>query len=225
MFVLTPLFKTTIGRKYLVGISGLALCGFVLVHMLGNLLLFVGPEAYNHYGHTLTSNPLLIVAELGLVLFFVLHAGVALVLQAYNWAARPKHYMKVAKGVKRTTLIQRTLWAQGIVIFIFTILHLVTFKYGKYYEAVYNGTTMRDLYRLVMEVFQSPYYTLWYVFAVSLLLFHLTHGLASSLQTLGFNHPRYGNLIKRTSWAYGILVGVGFICQPLYVFLFHQGQV
>lgn len=216
-------FCATIIRKVTVGISGLGLCGFVLMHMLGNLLIFLGPEAYNHYSYVLISNPLLPIAEIGLLGLFFGHVILAVGLTLRNRCARPQRYAVAANGEKGTSLIQKSLIAQGIVILVFVVWHLLTFKYGPHYEVTYNGVVMRDLYRLVLEVFQSPLYVFGYVFAVTLLLFHLTHGFASSLQTLGFNHPKYNCFVKRLSVGFGLLVGLGFIAQPLYVFIFHPG--
>lgn len=212
-----------IGKKYVVGISGIALSLFVLTHMLGNLLIFVGPEAYNRYSYALISNPLLIVAELGLLAFFLAHVVLAILLTVRNRGARTNRYAVASSGAKRTTLVQKTLWAQGMVILIFVVLHLVTFKWGTHYEVTYNNLVMRDLYRLVLEVFQSPGYVAWYTISVALLLFHLSHGLQSSIQTLGFHHPKYTRTIQWVSRAYAVLVGVGFISQPLYVFFIQQG--
>ena len=86
---------SSIVRKQLVGITGLLLCGFLLAHLTGNFLLFVGPEAFNKYGHTLTSNPLIYVAEAGLAVLFLGHLGMALKLTLQNNQARPqKYYVK-----------------------------------------------------------------------------------------------------------------------------------
>ena len=217
------LFCATIIRKMTVGLCGLGLCGFVLMHMLGNLLIFCGPESYNRYSHALIHNPLLPLAEVGLLGLFIGHVVLAVALSLRNRCARPQKYAVAANGEKKTSLIQKTLIAQGAVIFVFVGWHLLTFKYGPHYEVTYDGVVMRDLYKLVFEVFQSPIYVAGYVLAVGLLLFHLTHGFASSIQTLGFNHPRYNCFIKRLSWGFGFLVGLGFIVQPLYVYIFHPG--
>lgn len=209
-----------IGNKQLVGLAGLGLALFVLIHMLGNMLIFVGPRAYNEYSHALTSNPLIYVAEIGLVVFFLAHIIIALALSVKNGRARPKRYAMATSGDKRTTLVQKTLWMQGILILIFLILHLITFKYGTYYTVNYGSGGIRDLYRLVIEVFSQWGFVVWYVVCLLLLLFHLGHGLASSFQTLGLRNVRYQPAIKFISWAYAVIVGLGFISQPLYVFLY-----
>lgn len=214
---------STIGRKQIMALAGLALCGFVLTHVLGNFLLFVGPEAYNTYSHKLTSNPLIYVAEAGLVAFFLAHIFLALFLTIRNKMARAQGYADSGTGDKKTSMTTKSLWWQGLVVFAFVALHIWTFKYGTYYEVQYDGVVMRDIFKLVVEVFQSPIYVAWYVFSVSLLGFHLSHGLSSSLQTLGINHPHYTPKIKLISLAYGAFVGLGFAAQPLYMMFVFKG--
>ncbi len=215
--------SSTLGRKMIVGGSGLALSVFVLTHMLGNLLIFVSPQAYNEYGHALTSTPLLYIAELGLVVFFSAHVILALLLTYRNWSARPQGYAVAATGDKQTSLVQKTLWAQGIIIFVFVILHLLTFKFGEIYWVNYGGGDIRDLHRLVTEVFQSPIYVGWYIGCLILLGLHLGHGVTSTFQTLGFHHPRYQNGLWWLGRLYASIVSVGFISQPIYVYLFFKG--
>jgi succinate dehydrogenase / fumarate reductase cytochrome b subunit len=214
---------SSIGRKQLVGVAGLALALFVLIHMAGNMLIFVSDRAYNEYSHALTSNPLIYVAEIGLLAFFSAHVIVALVISVKNRLARPHRYAVSTSGDKRTTMVQKTLWFQGLIILIFVILHLITFKYGPHYVVDYGHGEIRDLHRLVVEVFRQPIYVGWYVVCLALLMAHLGHGLGSSFQTLGFYHPRYQPMIKCLSWVYGLVVGLGFISQPLYVFFFLKG--
>jgi len=213
---------STIGRKQLIGVAGLGLSLFVLTHMLGNLLLFVqdGGESYNRYGHALMSNKLIYVAELGLLFIFVAHIIFATYTTIMNKKARPESYKKTATGKKKTSFAQKTLMHQGIIILIFVVLHLITFKYGNFYAVDYNGETMRDLYSLVVEVFQSPYYVVFYVISVFLLGLHLGHGLSSSIKTLGFNNEKYNSKIELAGTAYAILVTVGFMAQPIYIYFF-----
>lgn len=214
---------STIGRKQIIGITGLGLCGFVLMHMAGNLLILVSPQAYNEYSHALISNPFIYVAEAGLVFLFLAHLATASWIALQNMRARERRYEVLPNGDKGTSLVRRTLWAQGILIFVFLILHLVTFKYGNHYTANYGSGEIRDLHKLVVEVFQQPGYLAWYLVSLIVLYFHLGHGLASSLQTLGIHHPRYQPAIKAASLVYAVVVAGGFIVQPLYVFFLYRG--
>ena len=155
-------FFSTIGRKQILAVAGIAWALFVLTHMAGNLLIFAGPKAYNMYSHAIVTNPFLIVAELGLVVFLVFHVVTGLWLSFYNKAARPSGYAVASSGAKKTNLVMKTMAHQGVLILIFVVLHLITFKYGTHYEATYDGVTVRDLYRLIVEVFQKPGYVVWY---------------------------------------------------------------
>ncbi len=212
-------FTSSIGRKQIMAVSGLALAGFVLAHMAGNLLLFVSPEAYNIYGHKLVSNPLIYVAEAGLVVFFLFHIVKGILVSLTNSSARKSRYAKIPNGEKAASLASRTMIHQGIVLAVFVVHHLITFKYGPYYQVTYDGVVVRDLYRLVLEIFQSPLYVAWYVLATAIVGFHLSHGVYSALQTLGVHHPERTPCIQKISILYGIVISVGFISQPIFAFL------
>ena len=111
---------------------------------------------------------------------------------------------------------------QGSAILAFIILHLITFKYGVSYDTKVDGVIMRDLHRLVLEVFQSPGYVAWYTVCLLLLMFHLSHGAGSIFQSFGFLERKMQNQIKKMAWAYAAVVVAGFLSQPLYVFLIHK---
>lgn len=209
---------STIGSKQLVGITGLGLSGFLFTHMLGNMLILVGPEAYNKYSHALITNPLILVAEVGLLAMFVAHLFLASRISIANWRARESQYAVLPNGPKGTPWSKRTLWAQGLVILVFLILHLITFKYGQHYTAVYGGIEMRDLHKLVIGVFSQTGYVIWYCVALVILFFHLWHGFGSAFQTIGINHPRYQRAIHCLSTGYAVIVAAGFLSQPLYVY-------
>lgn len=216
-------FNSTVGRKQVMAVAGLGLSLFVLIHAAGNMFMFVGPEAYNRYGHSITSNPLLYVMEAGLLAILLAHIFAGIFLTIRNFVARPKGYAVSAGGEKATSKTTKTMWIQGLVILAFIVLHLITFKYGPYYETQIDGRTVRDLFKLVYEVFQSPGYVSWYILALLLLCFHLAHGVYSSLQTLGLQHPKYTPGIKCASVGYGILVAGLFIAQPIYMYFFYKG--
>ena len=214
--------SSTIGRKQSLGVAGLGLTLFVLVHMLGNLLIFKSPQAYNEYGHALTSNPLIYLAEAGLIAIFLLHVVHAIILKFVNKSAREQSYAAALNGEKGISFASKTMIHTGMVILIFVILHLITFKFGNYYSASYNGKEIRDLHRLVIEVFQSPVYVVWYLFSLLALGIHLSHGIASAFKTLGFNHPRYNPGIEKFGLGLGWFIALGFISQPVYVFFIYS---
>jgi succinate dehydrogenase / fumarate reductase, cytochrome b subunit len=222
MSVLVRYVTSTIGSKKLMALSGLVWSGFVLGHMAGNLLIFLGPEAYNNYGHSIVSNKLVYVAEAGLVTFLVLHIIYGVWLTVRNRIARGSRYAVSINGEKQSTVASRTMIAHGVVLFVFIVLHLITFKFGPHYDVTYNGVQMRDLFRLMVEVFQSPAYVTWYIFSLLLLGTHLSHGVSSSLQSLGLNNAKYGACIKAVGYVYAALVCIGFIAQPVYLFFFYE---
>lgn len=209
--------RSTIGKKFLVGVSGLALSGFLLTHMAGNLLLLAGPQSYNTYSHKLITNPLLIIAEIGLLFMFVMHIALVVQLTLNNRAARPIGYDACARGAKRTCWAARTLILSGLLILCFTVLHLITFKWGTVYETEIEGTRMRDLYTLVNEKFKQPGYVAFYEVCLLVLMAHLSHGISASVQSLGVmsNNDKGLRLLGRLT---ALLICGGFMIQPLYMF-------
>lgn len=207
---LATYLTSSIGKKNVMGVSGLLLCGFLLTHLAGNFLIMVSPDAFNLYGYKLTSNPLILPMELGLASLFLLHLLLGIQLTAENKMARPSNYaMKVASG-RGATFASSTMPYTGAVILIFLISHLIHFRFGTVYDTTVGGVEMRDLHRIVMETFSNPLYAAWYVVAHIVLAIHVSHGFASCFQSLGFRHPRYSVVIQKFSLVYSVLVGLGF---------------
>ena len=203
-------FRSSIGRKQLVAITGLLLCGFLVSHLIGNLLLLVSSDAFNLYAHKLISmGPLLYIAEAGLTVIFFVHLGLAMKLNMENMKARGKYQMKTKTG-RGTTFASSTMPYTGLVLLIFLVLHLIQFKYGSYYETTIGGVVMRDLTRTVMEYFSSIGGVIWYSFAMICAAIHTSHGFASAFQSMGWNHGRYFKNVKRLGYIYAIAVGGGF---------------
>jgi succinate dehydrogenase / fumarate reductase cytochrome b subunit len=213
----------SICRKQIVGLTGLGLAVFVMIHMSGNMLMFVSARAYNEYSHALTSSPLIYAAELGLVAFFLFHAFYATYLTWKNYRARPEKYAMRASGEKRTPWVHRTLFAQGLILLFFVINHLIMFKYGPDYRVNYGNGEIRDLFKLVNETFAQPGFVVWYLVALVILGLHLSHGVSSAVQTFGIHHPRYQTAIKWFGRVYALVVSLGFISQPIYIWLFYKG--
>lgn len=210
--------SSSVGKKVVIALTGLILSLFVLVHMAGNLLLFVGPEAYNTYSHALISNPFIVPIELGLLLAFVVHVALAVRLTIENRALRPVPYLRPPSGEKLSSFASRTMIYQGSILLVFTIFHLITFKYGPYYEVSYQGVVMRDIYRLVAEVFTSPAYLMGYVLSMIVLGIHLSHGVSSVFKSWGFSHPRWTKWLEKFGMVYAVVVAVGFLSQPIFMF-------
>lgn len=205
--------RSSIGKKQLMAVTGLLLCGFLLSHLTGNLLLLVSPEVFNTYAHTLTSNPLIYVAEVFLAVLFLSHIGLGLQLSVENRKARGQRYSLKRSSGGGETFASKTMIYSGLWIFIFLLIHLFHFRIAgimSTQQVNYNGVEMIDLYGLVMEHFQSSGQTVYYLLSMVILGIHLGHGFSSALQSLGFHHPKYTPTIKTIGFFYSIGITVGF---------------
>lgn len=210
------LLRTDIGRKALMGLTGLLLIGFLISHMLANLLVLFDREGYNHYSHALVSNPLIYLAELGLLVLFVGHLVSGIAVTVRNRAARPTAYQLKTRADRtgRKSLASSTMIVSGIVMLVFVPLHIATFKFGAWYTA--DDGQMRDLYRLVVEVFQNPLALAWYFIALPILGVHAWHGFGSGFESLGVT---YSKELRRFGQALAVVLTIGFLAVPLYVML------
>lgn len=211
---------SSIGTKLVIAFTGLALFGFLIAHLAGNLLILAGPEAFNAYSHELVSNPLIYLAEAGLALLFVVHVWKTLDNYFRNKAARPVAYAvkKPAGHTSRKTLSSTWMIVSGTTILVFLVLHLKTFKFGAHYDAAEPG--VRDIYRLTVEIFQRPGYVIWYVVAMVLVGMHLRHGISSALQSLGAIPEGMTRKVLTAGALLALLIAVGFAVLPVYVYLF-----
>ncbi len=227
----SPVALSTIGKKILMGATGLALVGFVIVHLAGNLLLLSpNPDHFNRYAHTLESmGALLYVAEAGLVFLFLAHIYSGITVYWCNRRARPQSYKKSGRagGVSRKSSSSTSMIWTGLILFAFLIWHLWEFKYGAGVEQGYavqlGSEVVRDLHRLVVESFQKEYVTLLYVLVMILLGFHLRHGFWSAFQSLGLYHPRYTGLIYGSGVVLAVLLAVGFLFIPVWIYFLGGG--
>jgi len=200
---------SSIGKKVMVALAGLLLCGFLVMHLAGNLFLFAGDKAFNHYAEAIAHNPLLPLAEGGLVALFLVHIALAVRARVANNAARPVGYAATADKGGRTPG-SRTMAASGALVLFFLVVHLRNFRLGPVAQRE------ADLYKMVLEVFANPLYAGLYVVSLIGLGLHLSHGFQSGFQTLGLSHPRYTPLIKKAGLAFAILVALGFMSMPVY---------
>jgi succinate dehydrogenase / fumarate reductase, cytochrome b subunit len=216
-------FKSTVGRKYIMGITGLIWMGFVLGHMAGNLLILVSADLYNAYGHAIVSNKILIYgSEIVLSVALITHIITAITLTIQNRKTRSVQYAMAPNGDKGGSKASRTMALQGSIILFFIISHLVSMKYGTYYETTVNGVVMRDLHRLVIETFSQIGFVAWYCVSLIILMFHLSHGAHSIFQSFGILERKMQKNLKSFAWLYAVIVVAGFLSQPLYVFLIHK---
>lgn len=212
-------FTSSVGTKLLIGITGLALFAYLILHLVGNLLIFFGQETFNAYSHTLVSNPLVVPVEIGLLLIFLLHVYKTVTNYLRNSAARPVRYDKKAwagytsrKSVSSTTMI----WT-GLVTLLFVAVHLKQFKFGAWYEI--GDPPVRDLYRTEAEIFGAPLWAGLYVVCVILVGLHLRHGISSALQSIGADHPVYTKRLVLWGTVFAVIIGGGFAIIPVWVYL------
>lgn len=213
------IYQSSLGKKILTGVTGLGLVLFIVAHVLGNLLLFISPNAYNQYGHKLESlGPLLWVVEGVLLLVILLHAHIGSQIYLNRRRARPVDYdtYRSAGQPSQQTLSSKTMIWTGIVLAAFIVWHVVSFKFGPDYVVLVNNgmTPVRDLYQLVVEAFQNPVYVLSYTAALILLGLHLRHGIWSALQSLGVLDQTTIPVVTRFSTAIAFLITLGFLAIP-----------
>jgi len=215
-------FRSPVGKKVLTGITGLGLTIFVLVHMLGNLSYFSSdPNAYNTYSEFLTGlGPLFYAIELGLLAFFALHIVTGIAVYVRKRKARSVGYAKYRSAGKPSmlSLSSRTMIVTGVILGVFLVVHLLSFKYGTYYETTIGGEPVRDLKRLLEEKFTQPLYAFGYPAVMLLLAFHLRHGIWSAFQSLGAINPRLTPGVYAAGGILGLLIALGFLVLPLYIY-------
>lgn len=204
---------SSIGKKILVALAGLLLCGFLVAHLAGNLFLLKGADAFNHYAETLESNPLIIPAEIGLAALFLIHIILSLKSRWQNRQARPVAY-ELQEGKGARTWGSRTMAYSGLLLLTFLIVHIKTFKFGDKNDG---------LFQLVTSSFANKAYTGFYVLAMAALGLHLSHGFQSAFQTLGVNHPKYTPLIKGAGLLFALAIAGGFAALPLWAYFAFGG--
>ena len=209
--------KSTIGAKVVMGVTGVMLIGFVIMHMVGNLQVFIGPEALNAYGKMLHDlGGLLWVARFGLIGAIVLHIVSGLRLASLNRAARPVRY--VHETTVQATFASRYMRMSGLVVLAFVIYHLLHFTVG---GAVPDDTGYldsqgrKDIYKMVVLGFQQPAVAVSYIIAMILLGLHLNHGASSLFKSLGLRNPKYNNMIDKVGPALAIFVVLGNCSMPI----------
>lgn len=216
--------KSSVGAKHIMAITGLALVLFVLVHMLGNLLIYAGPDAINSYGATLKSNPgLLWTLRLGLLGMAVVHIVAASRLVALNRQARPQKYAMYRPA--RSPFYARVMPLSGLILLAFIVYHLLHFTVGSvqpdYFtstEVLASGETRHDVYAMVVQSFGHWEVVASYLVAMVLLCMHLAHGVSSLFQSLGLEHPRYNKVIRNAGPIFATVVFIGNCSMPIAVF-------
>ena len=216
---LRRVFSSSVGTKLVIGATGLLLFAYLLLHLAGNLMVFGGQDTFNHYAHMLASNPLVVPAEIALLLLFLIHIYKAVMMWTKNQAARPVRYEEKAWAgyTSRKSLASTTMIWTGLAILVFVIVHVAHIKYGAWYQI--GDPPVRDLYRTEVDVFSSPLWVTVYVIAMALIGFHLRHGISSAFQSLGVDHPVYTKRLVAAGTIVAILIAGGFAVIPMWVYL------
>jgi succinate dehydrogenase / fumarate reductase cytochrome b subunit len=214
------LLRSSIGKKYVMGLTGLFLCLFLVIHLAGNILLYADGtgELYNAYAHKLHGTPaFLYFSEFLLYSAIAIHLYLAYTTATQNWRARGD----VSYSSKRTKIYNRTLavhaesimFFTGAMVFLFMAIHIADFKYELGWRQQTEGLEPYDKALVIMgNMFRKIVYVIGSLF-VGL---HVVHGFRSALQSLGINHPKYNRLFQRLSVAFAIVVAVGFASFPLW---------
>lgn len=215
------LYKTTVGKKAVMAVTGAVLLGYVTVHMLGNLKVFLGPESIDGYGRWLREilapvfghEGVLWLARLGLLLCVVLHLTAATQLARRAGAARPAGYQHRVRV--QGSYAARTMRWGGLIIGLFVIYHILDLTAGYLNPHGVSG----EIYRNVTADFQYWYVVLAYTVAVLALGFHLRHGVWSALRSLGVASAARARAVRMVAFGYATVITVGFLCVPYAVLL------
>jgi succinate dehydrogenase / fumarate reductase cytochrome b subunit len=209
---LVKTFSSSIGKKQVQAVTGLLFCLFVAVHLMGNLTIYAGKEAFLSYvDHLHSVEALVTVAEFGLIFFAVLHIGMGLYLFLENRRARPVVYA-VDKSAGGRTIGSRTAPYSGALILVFVIFHLIKFRFV-------DKMTINDFTILSNTFAEFGFWTLFYIAGVIVVAVHVSHGFWSGFQTLGLNHPKYMPFVERVGIVFSLIIGIGFASIPIFLFL------
>ena len=200
-----PLAASVVKKQFM-ALTGLLMCGFLLVHLAGNWLIFQSPAAFNQYAYFMLTNPFIKGMEIGLALLFITHAFMGLWLIHENVRARPTRYAVRGTRRKGSKLSFVSMSWTGPLMLIFLIVHLIDFRFGEEVMTIQGGIAMRDLYATVAAYYQSPLNAAFYSLAMLLVALHVQHGFWSAFQSFGFNHPRYNRAIEIVADIYAIVM-------------------
>jgi len=217
---LLTFFRSSVGKKIAMSLSGLFLCTFLIVHVSINLLLFVndGGAMYNEYSAFMSSNPIIRTVEIVLFLGLIIHMVSGVWVWLKNRASRPVGY-DVYKLSDNAPLSSRTpmLTTSAALVGFFLVSHLITFWIPTRF-----GAEHKPPYEMVSEAFSDPILGIFYIVAVAFLGFHLRHGFQASFQTLGLKTKRYQWLIQSFAVIFWFLIPLAFAAMPAFFLWFKQ---
>jgi succinate dehydrogenase cytochrome b subunit len=211
-------FATSVGTKVLIGLTGLFLFVYLVIHIAGNLMIFFGQAAFNKYAYTLEGNPLIPIIEILLLLVFLVHIYKTVRMYLGNQAARPVRYekKKFAGPPSRKSIASSTMIVSGLWLLLFLIIHVRVFRYGTEYPWPEGG---RDLYRLEMETFSNPIVVVFYVLSMIVVGSHLWHGITSGLQSIGADSATLTPRLLTIGKTIAVLIAAGFIAIAVWAYV------
>ncbi|WP_299568364.1 succinate dehydrogenase cytochrome b subunit [uncultured Pedobacter sp.] len=218
MSSLSKAFTSSIGRKFVMGLTGLFLISFLIVHVSINALIFLndGGETYNVAADFMAHNIVIRIMEVGLFVGIILHIVQAIMLTSQNNAARPQKYA-YNKASANSKWYSRSMGLLGTLILMFLVLHLYHFWWPTK-VAVYTHETHNTFQNIVM-IFQELWVVAVYVLGVISLGYHLLHGFQSSFQTMGWNHKKWTPVVKTVGVWFSIIVPIIFALMPISIYL------
>ena len=209
--------SSSIGRKWVMALTGLALIGFLVAHLAGNLTLYADDtgEAFRAYEHALESQgPILLVAEVMLLALFVTHIAMGIRVTLQNREARETPY-RIRASMGESTFASSTMVVTGLLIAVFLVIHIIDFRVAKLMGA--EGTA--DMARAVKDRLASPLGAGIYLVGITALGVHLSHAFQSAFQTLGLSHPKYTPMIEKLGLLIAVVLFVGFASFPIILFV------
>ncbi|HMD37239.1 MAG TPA: succinate dehydrogenase cytochrome b subunit [Vicinamibacterales bacterium] len=212
-------FSSSVGTKLLIGFTGFLLFLYLLIHIAGNALIVFGPEVFNNYAYVMeVQNKLLPLIEVALLIVFAVHIYKTIGMFLGNQSARPVRYVrkKLAGPPSRKTIASSTMIVSGLWLVVFLVIHVKAFRFSPEYEWHGGG---RDLYRQEFENLSNPLVVGFYVLSMLVVGSHLWHGISSSLQSLGFDHPKWTPRMLLAGKLFATAVALGFMIIAVWVYL------
>jgi len=213
MSPLKGFFNSSVARKFWMAITGFFLVTFLVVHLIINLFLFVGPELFNEASHFMATNPIIQIMQYVLAAGFIVHIVMGIKLTLQNKAARPVKYAYENASVS-SSWASRNMIITGVLVLVFLVLHLRDF----FYEMKFTDHVQDD-YTIVVTLFGMWYYTVFYVLAFIGLGIHLNHGFQSAFQTVGWKNHKWKGLLQSVGTVYSAIIAIGFSAIAIYFFL------
>ena len=234
MNLIKNIFSSSLGKKYIMAITGMGLFVFVVLHLIGNLQIFLGAEAINRYGHFLQSNLELIwPARIGLLVLLLLHIWSAIKVSGENKRARPVAYEQNKNT--GSSYASRTMLMSGLIIAAFVIYHLLHFtvqveavnlqhiNFVTLNEPFEDGSLRHDVFTMMVVGFSNPLVCVFYILGMSLLCLHLSHGVSAMFSSLGLKNGTYAGPLDCFAKVSSLLIFLGYVSIPIAIYFFNYG--